>query len=92
MMVNCVYLDQSTACFSGLSAVIAVGIRGHIRVDFMDGMEPLVSFSGTDVAKIRFSMEYWFATKMIEMSASHWMYIGNELQRASKLGVLYEQK
>lgn len=91
MMVHCVYLNEYTPCFSGLNAYITVGRYGYIRVDMMDDMEPVISFSGQEVQKIINSMEYWFAKEMIEMSASHWMYVGIELQRASVLGVAYEQ-
>jgi len=91
VLVNCVYLDTTTPCFSGLSTVIYVGRYGHIRIDFMDDMEPLISFSGQDIDKMRRSIEYWFACRMIELSSSHWMYIGSELQRASVLGVSYVQ-
>jgi hypothetical protein len=90
-MVHCVYLDKHVPCYSGLNAIITVGTYNHVRVDLMDGTEPVISFSGNDIAKMRHCMEYWFAQEMIELSSSHLMYIGNELQRASILGRSYVQ-
>ena len=79
-------------CDSGLCAVITTDRKGRIRVDLMNVLEPIFSFSSKNPEQIYRAMEYWLKEEKITLSVSHLMYIGREVQRAWIDGMSYEQE
>ncbi len=89
-MITCTEMPH-IRCHSGLCSVITVNRLGGIRVDMMRGCDPVISFGGKLPTDIIRNMEHWFARNILEISMSHAMYIGRELERAFMEGVADEQ-